>query len=207
MIRSLSAGGIDWEIVLINDGSSDGTAKIIDELSSGFSQVKSLHHESPMGLGYSIREGVQAATKDAVTWLPADGENDPEEIFKYVSLLDQVDIVVPFVINKEVRSQGRQFLSGMFLFIINLTFWTSFKYTNGNIIYKRKIFDVVSQRSTGFFFQTECLIKAVKAGFTFTEVPIRIRQRLKGSSKAISLKSFRAVVSEYFRLLSDINLK
>jgi hypothetical protein len=139
--------------------------------------------------------------------LPGDGENEPGEVIKYISLLEHVDIIVPFVINKDARSRTRQFISGIFLKVINLSFGTNFNYTNGNVIYKRHIFNSVKQESQGFFFQTECLIKATWLGFTFAEVPIRIRGRLKGRSKAISFKSLRVLLWEYLRLLFYVYLQ
>ena len=204
IIASLRAHGTDWEIILIDDGSSDLTREIALGLSNNNPRIKFLHHSRPMGVGYSFRDGVSHATKDAVTFIPGDGENDPDEIIKYVPLLEYVDLVVPFIVNKEVRSWMRQFLSGLFVSIINFSFRTKFNCTNGNVIYKRNIIEPIKQRSAGFFFQTECLIKAAKSGFIFAEVPMRIRTRAKGESKAMSLRSLKAVVSEYLRLLAYI---
>jgi len=207
MLKSFSDLNIDWELILINDGSSDGTDKVIDELSQSSPQIKILHHKSPMGVGFSVREGMQVATKDAVVYYPGDDEADPTEIFKYLPLLEHVDMVVPFLVNKEIRSKSRRFLSDLFLLIINFSFGTSFNYTQGTVILKKRIFDVVNQKSNGFFFQTECLVKASKAGFTFAEVPYRGRGKLKSHSKATSLKSLVAVSLGYLRLLYEVYLK
>lgn len=193
---------LDWEVVLVNDGSSDRTGQIADELAINYkSHIKVLHHECTVGIGGSIWEGVIASSKDAVTWLPGDGENEPAEIIKYLPLLDYVDFIVPFVINRNARSSLRQFLSKIFLLIINFSFGTNFNYTNGNVIYKKCIFEKVIQESKGFLFQAECLIKASRLGFIFAEVPIRIRGRIKGHSKATSFRSLAVLFQEYLKLL------
>ncbi len=208
MLADCKKAGIDWELILVDDGSTDTTGAIADELARKYApRIKVIHHPRPMGIGSSIRDGVAAATRDALTWLPGDGENDPYEIFKYLPLIAHVDCVVPFVVNKDVRSRSRQRLSKTFVNLINMTFGTSFNYTNGNVIYRKNVFDVVKQESTGFFFQTECLVKAARAGFIYAEVPIRIRARLGGESKALTLKSLRAVVTEYLRLFSAVYFK
>lgn len=204
MLMALEITGIEGEIIIVDDGSTDGTEDISAELARQDTRIKVLHHDFPMGLGRSFWDGIMISSKDAVTWLPGDGENDPQEVIKYLPLLQHVDIIVPFVINKGIRSKRRQFFSKVFLWIINLSFGTSFNYTNGNIIYKKRIFDIVNQESIGFLYQTECLIKAVRSGFSFAEVPIRIRKRLKGQSKAISFKSFKVLFWEYLRLLKYI---
>jgi dolichol-phosphate mannosyltransferase len=197
---------IDWEVIIIDDGSTDATGSIADELARLHAPgVRVIHHKKPMGIGASIRDAVSAASKNAVTWLPGDGENDPHEIIKYLPLLEHVDFVVPFVVNKEVRSRSRQRLSRLFVNIINMTFGTQFHYTNGNVIYKKSVFDRVHQESTGFLYQTECLVKAARAGFLFAEVPVNLRARAKGKSKALTFKSFKAVVSEYVKLFICLN--
>jgi len=206
IIAALENGGIDLEIIIANDGSTDSTGEIATELASKNTQVKVLHHERPMGIGYSFREGVATSSKDAVTLLPGDGEVDPYELLKWLPLLEHVDIVNPFVVNRDVRSWDRRMLSTLYLFIINFSFGTKFKYTNGCVIYRRRVFEVVKQETKGFFYQTECLVKAIRAGFTFAEVPVRLRGRLRGGSKALSFRSFWTVASDFLRLFIEVHI-
>ncbi|MFH1876323.1 MAG: glycosyltransferase family 2 protein [Candidatus Omnitrophota bacterium] len=206
MVAALNDAGIDWEIILVDDGSIDKTGALAEDCALREPRIKVIHHERPMGIGYSFRDGACAAAKDAVTYLPGDGENDPAEVIKYVGLLAHVDVVVPFVINKEVRSRTRQFLSKLYLAITNTSFGTNFNYTNGNVIYKRSILGALAVRSNSFFFQTEYLLRSTAAGFTFAEVPIRIRARLQGRSKALSFKSFRTLVVEFTRLFLELRI-
>jgi glycosyltransferase involved in cell wall biosynthesis len=204
--KTLYDADIDWEVILVNDGSSDGTADIANGLADGESRIKVIHHHHPMGIGCCFRDGVKISTKDAVTWFPADGENDPNELIKYLPLLEHVDIIIPFVLNVGMRSWGRRILSTLYLWIINLSFGTMFNYTNGNVIYRRTVFEIVKPKSNGFFFQTECLIKAVRSGFIFAEVPVRLRRRSSGRSKAISVKSFCSVLIDFLYLFIEIHI-
>jgi len=206
IIAALEDGGVDWEMILVNDGSTDRTGEIAAEFASKNPRINALHHERPMGVGYSFREGAMTSSKDAVTWLPGDGENDPYEQLKWLPLLEHVDIVNPFVVNRGMRSRGRRMLSTLYLWIINVSFGVTLNYTNGTVIYRRRVFEVVKPEANGFFFQTECLIKAIRAGFTFAEVPIRIQKRLGGQSKALSLKSFYAVASDFIHLFLVVHI-
>ena len=88
-----------------------------------------------------------------VTMLPGDNENDPWEILRYRRLLEHVDIVIPFVFNKEVRSVFRNALSFIYRFIINTTFLVNFNYTNGTVLYRKSILKELYYRSTGFSFK------------------------------------------------------
>lgn len=205
IIKDLEFLGIDWEIIIVDDGSTDSTGEIADRLSCEYSKIRVIHHKRPMGVGKSFKDGLTLATKEAVTYIPGDGENDPFEIIKYIDLLNFVDIINPFVINKYVRPKYRRVISAIYLWIINITFGTTFSYTNGNVIYKKKIFKKIHCEANSFFFQTELLLKSCKAGFLYAEVPIRIKQREKGSSKALTFKSLRTLCKEYIKLFLTIN--
>jgi hypothetical protein len=115
-----------------------------------------------------------------------------------------VDAVIPFVFNRQVRSAFRSALSYVYRFIINSTFGVNFNYTNGTILYRKSILSQMNCQSTGFFFQTEILIKVAKKGYLFAEVPYRLGLRPEGVSKAVSFPSFIKVIKGYFRLVKDI---
>ena len=206
LINTFNKRNLDWQLILINDGSVDRTGEIAEGLSVGQPKIKIIHHKRNMGIGYCFRQGVERASKEIITWMPADGENDLSELTKYFLLLEHVDIIIPFVVNIGIRSWWRRFFSTIYLWIINLSFGTMFNYTNGNVIYKRRVFDVFKPKSNGFFFQTECLIKAIRAGFIFAEVPVRLKQRKGGNSKALTIKSFYTVVWEFIVLLLAVHI-
>jgi len=195
---------IDGEIIVVNDGSTDRTIEITKTLARTEHRIKLINHGHPLGIGASFLEGVQLSQCDIVTMQPGDNENDPFEILCYFELLKYVDIVVPFVYNTNVRNPLRNFLSSLFRSIINLTFQTNFNYTNGTVIYRRILLSDSKYKSTGFFFQAEILIKAVKKGYLFAEVPYRLQKRKFGKSKAIPLSSFIYVAGGYLQLIREI---
>ncbi len=205
-LETFKENSIDWELVLINDGSRDRTGQIAAKLAKDESRIKIIHHERPMGIGFCFREGIRNSSKDAITWLPGDGENDPHEIIKYLPLLEYVDIIVPFVANTKERPWARRVISRLFQLIIAVSFFTTFKYTNGNVIYKRSVFLIVENKANGFFYQTECLVRAVRSGFIYAEVPVYIKARTHGHSKAFSLRSFYLVFVEFIRLFVSANV-
>ena len=136
--------------------------------------------------------------------LPGDNENDPLEIFRYHALLKSVDIVIPFVFNKHVRSAYRNALSFIYRFIINTTFLVNFNYTNGTVLYRKALLDELEFRSSSFFFQTDILVRTVKRNYLFAEVPYRMGMRSQGISKAITFPSLFMVIRGYLRLVRDI---
>jgi len=199
--------GIEGEVVVINDGSTDDTPKLVEAKMKEDPRVRMVTHETPHGFGASFWDGVDHARNNFVVVLPGDAENDPIEIFRYFKLLEHVDIVIPFVFNKEVRSLYRQMLSFTYRLIINLTFNTNLNYTNGTILYRRAILLALEHRSDSFFFQTDILIRLLKRGYLFAEVPYRLDLRETGNSKAVSFPSFVKVARGYLRLFRDQYVK
>jgi glycosyltransferase involved in cell wall biosynthesis len=195
---------INGEIIVINDGSSDRTQALIEEkLKEKPECIRIIKHEKAMGIGASFWEGVKQARGNVIVMLPGDNENDPLETLRYYRLLEHVDIVVPFIFNREVRPFFRNMLSFLYRFIINTTFLVNFNYTNGTVLYRKSILETLGHESSGFFFQTDILIRAVKKGYLFAEVPYKIGLRKKGISKAISFPSLWMVIKGYLRLVKD----
>lgn len=202
-LGALDTFGIDGEIIAVNDGSQDRTSEIIREFKEKDSRIRSIDHEQPLGIGAAFWEGVDAANHEVVLMLPGDNENDPWEILRYLNLLEHVDMVIPFVYNKGARSLFRNFLSLAYRFIINTTFGVYFNYTNGTVLYRKSVIIDFPFRSSGFFFQTDILIRSVKRGYLFAEVPYRLGQRIEGKSKAVSYPSLVKVIKGYLKLVKD----
>ena len=195
---------IDGEIIVVNDGSTDQTDELVAQAMKEDSRIARICHNSPMGIGKSFWDGVDTAKGEAVIMLPGDNENDPWEIFRYFDLLRHVDIVIPFLYNREVRPLFRNILSFIYRFIINTTFLVNLNYTNGTVLYRKGILLELNSRSTSFFFQTDILVRLVKEGYLFAEVPYKVRTREGGRSKAITFPSFMRVIKGYFHLVKDI---
>lgn len=196
---------IKGEIVVINDGSTDSTESIIkSKINENPELIRMLVHNTPKGIGASFWDGVDNARGDAVCMIPGDNENDPREIIRYFPLLEYVDIVIPFVFNKETRNLFRNILSFMYKFIINNTFFMSLNYTNGTVLYRKTLLKELKHRANGFFYQTDILVRLIKKGYLFAEVPYKLRRREKGISKALSLRSFKEIIKGYCTLVKDI---
>ena len=205
VLGTFDALGLAGEIVVVNDGSTDGTEVIIKRyIAADPGRVRVIKHQQPQGIGASFWSGAMEATKDSVVMLPGDGENDAAEILRYMGLMDQVDIIVPYVINKNVRSRSRNLLSALFLLLINVTFRLYLNYTNGTVIYRKSILNKIRHREKGFFYQVEALVKTIKKGYLFAEVPYRLSTRAAGVSKAVSFKSLKNILAGYFSLIKDV---
>lgn len=202
-LNAMDDYGFPGEVIVVNDGSTDSTKEIVMSLMKADSRISLINHDSPKGIGVSFWDGVDNSNARYVVLLPGDNENNPWEIFRYASLLEHVDMIIPFVFNREARSLFRNMLSFLYRFIINTTFLVNFNYTNGTVLYRRSVLKELEYRSKGFFFQTDILVRLVKRGYLFAEVPYRLGIRKEGLSKAVTFPSFLKVIRGYLRLVRD----
>jgi len=198
--------GIEGELIVVNDGSTDRTREIVYQLMARDKRVVLLEHDKPRGIGSSFWEGVKQSRDEYVTMFPGDNENNPEETLAYFGLTEDVDIIIPFVHNIEIRSRGRRIISSCYRFIINISFGTSLNYMNGTVIYNTAVLKEIRHHSTGFFYQTETLIRLIRAGYLYAEVPHFLQYRGFGQTKALSPRSLWNVTRGYFHLMWDVHV-
>jgi glycosyltransferase involved in cell wall biosynthesis len=206
VLESFHRLGINGQLLIVNDGSSDRTGEMAKEFSHKHANVEVIHHASPQGIGASFWDGVRSADGEVVTMIPGDGENDAAEIFRYLPLMSQVDIVVPFVFNRGVRTFKRRLLSIVYREIIKASFGLSLNYMNGTVMYRRCIFEGVELKCSGFFYQTELLVKTIKRGYLYAEVPYALNVRGGGESQATTFASLKKVARAYLDTLAEVQL-
>jgi dolichol-phosphate mannosyltransferase len=196
---------VEGEVVVVNDGSTDRTGEIADALRASYPRVRVLHHAKPKGIGGAFWAGAQMAKNEVVTMLPGDGENESYEILRYLPMTEHVDIVVPFVYNREIRTASRRMVSKLYKGIINLSFGLLLNYMNGTVLYRRKVLLSLNLESHGFFYQTELLIKSILRGYLYAEVPYALKERVQGDSKALRWKSFLNLSHDYLRAFKAVH--
>ena len=205
-LRAFERLSIDGEIILFDDGSTDGTGAVAARYVAKHPNIRLVRHDTPCGIGGCFWEGVHLADSEIIVWIPGDGENDCYDIFRYLPLMEHVDIVVPFIYNREVRSRGRQLLSKVYKGIINVSFGLLLNYMNGTVMYRRSILLDLELKNHGFFYQTELLIKTIRRGYLYAEVPQALGIRVGGKSKAVSLRSLYAVVKGYLGTMAAFHV-
>lgn len=202
VLAGFSRFGLVGELIIVNDGSCDRTGDIALDLSSQYGNIKVINHSTPIGIGAAFRDGLRVASGELVVYIPGDGENNAEEIFRYVPLMETVDIVIPYVTNSELRQLHRRAISSLYHFIMTKTFSIPVRYMNGNVLYRRVILDGVSFSNNGFFYQAELLIKVLRRQYLYAEVPCLLQKgREDGKSKSVGFKSLLTVVRGYIGLV------
>jgi len=205
--QDLRDAGVTGELIIVNDGSVDATHEIGVELERELANVIYKRNDTNLGIGGAYWEGCKLASHDYVVMIPGDNENSVRQVLKYLDLVDRVDIVIPFVQNQEIRDRYRRLISGTYRWIINLSFGTTLNYTNGTVIYNRHALASVELAAYGFFYQTELLVKLLRKGFLYAEVPLVLSKRDGGRSTALSFRSLTALMRSFGRFFFDVHVR
>ncbi len=198
--------GIQGDVIVVNDGSTDETQYRVREILGRDHRVSVIDKEATQGVGAAFWDSCMRSTSDFVVMLPGDNENSIDQVLRFFDLVDRVDVVVPFVQNREVRHRVRRVISGTYRWIINLSFGTQLNYTNGTVIYNRMALMSVELNSHGFFFQTELLIKLLRRGFLYAEVPQLLGQRARGRSTALSFRSLFQLIASFTKFFLRVHV-
>ena len=174
----------DYEVIVVNDGSSDYTAQVLDDLATKYPRFRPIHHPKNRGYGGALRTGCASATKDLVFYTDGDAQYDPNELRDlYQVLTPEVDIVNGYKIARSdplhrkiigrIYHHGVKFLFGFKLRDVDCDFR----------LIRRKVFDVVNLESDSGTICLELVKKLQDAGFNFAEVPVHHYHRTYGKSQ------------------------
>ena len=198
--RALSETTDDFEIIIVDDGSTDGTQDIADRLAAEIPYVRVFHNERNRGIGHAYMLGYQNARCDYFVYIPGDNTWPYESCRQLFAELGRADIVISYALNSEVRPLGRRLLSPIYTCCLNLMFKQKVRYYNGLNIYPVSFLRKERSPTFGFGFQAEVLLRALAAGLSYVEVGLVISERAAGSSKAFSPRNVFRVVATVLRL-------
>lgn len=172
----------DFEIILVNDGSSDKTGKVADLLTKTYDHVRVIHHKKNQGLALAWRTGIQACKKDIILYIEGDGQQPFKDQLDLLEKIKHADLVLGTRTHRFDYTFFRKALSYGFLFLIWVFFNLTYKDVGWSQAYRRKIFDKIEMKSVTPFFDTEVVIKALRSGFRVVEARSYYRPREAGST-------------------------
>lgn len=189
-----------FEVIVVNDGSTDGTAVVLDELARADSRVRVIHHETNRGYGGALRTGFASATKELVFYTDGDGQYDVRELLLLRPLMiEGVDIVNGYKINR-ADSLQRKALGAAYNRLAHLLFSIPIRDVDCDFrLIRRCAVERVELVSSSGSICVELVHKLNRAGFVFAEVPVHHYPRAHGRSQFFTL---RRVGRTAFDLLS-----
>jgi glycosyltransferase involved in cell wall biosynthesis len=183
VVRLAESALKDYEIIVVDDGSTDETKSVAQELARRFSRVSVLSNARNLGSGGAILAGVAGARCDLVMYIPADGQFHLPEITDFLRAIESCDIVIGARIKRGDYSWFRRLSSRVFIFLVNRLFDQDFRDVNWVHMWRRRIFEKVKPRSRGVFLLEEILVRARRFGFSIAEIQSCYIPRISGRAK------------------------
>lgn len=194
----------DFEVILVDDGSSDGTAELADELAEKYPAVRVIHHPVNKGYGAALQSGFRAATKDCIFYTDGDGQFDIAELINVLPLIAHCDIVSGYRINRQ-EGMLRKLNAFCWTRMVCLLFDLKLKDIDCAFkLYKREIFDTIEMHSTGALIDTEILARAIRKGYTVAQIGVHHYPRTAGQSTGANVKVILRAFKELFKLRKQI---
>ncbi len=196
---------IDYELIIVNDGSADRTGQIADEIASRNNRVKVVNHQTNLGYGAALQSGFKAAIKELVFYTDGDGQFDITELPPLLPLIEQFDIVACYRLNRQ-DNLIRRINGWCWTKLVCLLFGMKIRDIDCAFkLYKTKIFDNIILSSTGALICTEILARAVRKGYSVTQRGVhhypRTAGRQTGANLRVIFRAFKELIKLRRRIL------
>lgn len=191
----------DYEVIVINDGSMDRTASIIDELSRSEPKFRVIHHTENQGYGAALRSGFSHATKDLVFYTDGDAQYDVRELADLFPLMKEgVDVVNGYKIKRFDRRR-RKVLGAVYNRLARLFFRVPIRDVDCDFrLMRRRTLRQIEIASSSGVVCVEMVYKLRRAGAVFTETPVHHHPRIHGTSQFFTFTRVARTALDFFSL-------
>ena len=197
---------LSYEIIIVNDGSSDRTGAIADALAQADRRIRVVHNPKNLGLAQTFWVGARAASFEFIGWVPADNGFPAESLKRWLAPLGKADLIQIYLLNPEVRYLARRIISRTYARTMKLLFGIDLKYYTGIQIYRRELLLDLETHASSFAVLTEILVKLLTQGIKYIEVGVKMQERTGGASKAVTFQNISNVLITVIRLLVEVKL-
>jgi dolichol-phosphate mannosyltransferase len=204
VLPQLEAAGVEPHVLIVDDGSPDGTGEVAERLAREHEAVEVLHREHKEGLGSAYLAGFAVALSrggDLVLEMDADFSHDPVDLPRLIAAAEAADLVLGsrYVPGGGIEDWGflRRMLSRGGSWYARVILGVPVRdLTGGFKCFRRKALEAIDLsgvHANGYGFQIELTYRVIRAGCTVTEVPIVFRERQVGRSKMTARIALEAV--------------
>jgi glycosyltransferase involved in cell wall biosynthesis len=195
-----------YEIVIIDDGSTDRTPEIAGSLAAENPRIRVHRNPRNLGLGRSYRIGIDLASNEYISWVAGNGLVPLEALQRIYDRVGERDMVVSYIV-RDVRDFKRRAMSRVFTASMNLLFSLNMRYYTGPCVYKSEVAKRLPSRARGSLFVAELLVRLLRARQTYVEVGLQPLPRSSGSSKTFRLKNVIDVFVSVLRLFWELRVR
>jgi len=193
-----------YEIVIVDDGSSDKTGEIAERLSACYPNLRVVHHPVNQGYGAAVISGIQAATEPFALLCDGDGQFDPNDVHILAARIDDHDVVVG---RRRRRADNfiRRLNGKLWSVLMRLLFGIKISDIDcGFKLFRRNLLDGIELHARGAMVTTELMARLASRGARICEVDVTHLPRLSGEQSGNSPKVILRAFRELFQLYSAI---
>jgi glycosyltransferase involved in cell wall biosynthesis len=197
----------DWEIVIVDDASTDDTASIAEGLAAEEPRIKLVRNEVNRRLGGTLRAGFAAATRELVLYTDADLPFDMQELPRAVRLLDyqEADVLSAYRFDRTPEGWIRVVYSSVYTTLVRVLFGLPFRDVNFAFkLFRRELLQRFELTSEGSFIDAEFLIRARRAGAVIIQIGVDYFPRTRGLSTLSSPGVILRILAEMWRVRREL---
>jgi len=204
---ALDRAGIEHEVVLVDDASTDGTAALADAAAAADARVRVLHNPRNLTLGGSLRAGFASATRDLILYTDADLPFDLEEVPRAVRLLEvqQADLLSAYRFDRTTEGPRRALYTWGYSVLIRTLFGLRIRDVNFAFkLFRRSLLDRIALKSEGSLIDAELVVRATRAGASVIQIGVDYFPRTRGVSKLASGRVIGLILRELWALWREL---
>lgn len=208
--HALSETTDDYQIVIVNDASTDETGSIADAVADEDPRITVVHNATNLKLGGTLRAGYAAATKELIVYTDADLPFDLLEIQRAVRLLEyqEADVVSAYRFDRTREGYIRTVYSFVYSLLIRLVFGLRIKDVNFSFkIFRHSLLDRFPLKSDGSFIDAEFLIRSRNAGAGIIQIGVDYFERSRGISTLSSASVIVKILKEMIQLYPELRAR
>lgn len=206
-IESLEKYSREWEIIIVNDASTDASPRIVARMSAEEPRIRVVTHERNRKLGATIRSGFSAATKELVFYMDADIPFDPDVLGRAVRAMNMTGahMIAAYRHDRTMEGLKRGIYTLVYNWLIGILFGWPHRDINFSFkLMKREILEAIELRSEGSLIDAELVVKAKNRGFVIQQIGIDYFPRTRGESHLGSIGVVVKILKELVRLYPEM---
>ncbi len=206
-VRSLETYAGDWEIIIVDDASTDSSARIVARLAAADPHLRALHHQKNRKLGGTLRTGFAAATMDLVFYMDADIPFDPDILGRAMRAMELTgaDMIAAYRHDRTMEGFKRGLYTLVYNWLIGVLFGWPHRDINFSFkLMKRSVLEAIELKSEGSLIDAELVVKAKNRGFTIQQIGVDYFPRTRGQSNLGSFSVVLKILRELVRLYPEM---